>query len=84
LDRLAARAPRQKIIHPLARKISSAIGVAELVLLKLSDEVWMPLATGQLSLDAIAGADAWLAVPGDSEGYAAGTPVGAFPLREIS
>ncbi len=44
----------------------------------------MPLATGQLSLDAIAGADAWLAVPGDSEGYAAGTPVGAFPLREIS
>lgn len=83
LDRLAARAPRQKIIHPLARKISSAIGVAEFVLLKRSDEVWMPLATGQLSLDAIACADAWLAVPGDSEGYAAGASVGAFPLRGI-
>lgn len=84
LDVLTARMPRQEIIRPLARKISSAIGVAEIALLKMSDEAWMPLATGQLSLDVIARADAWLAVPGNSEGYAAGTPVGAFPLCEMS
>ncbi|MBR2121178.1 MAG: molybdopterin-binding protein [Pseudomonadota bacterium] len=84
LDQLTARLPRQEMIRPLARKISSAIGVAEIALLKMSDQAWMPLATGQLSLDAIVSADAWLAVPGNSEGYAAGTPVGAFPLREMS
>lgn len=62
LDQLTARLPRQEMIRPLARKISSAIGVAEIALLKMSDQAWMPLATGQLSLDAIVSADAWLAV----------------------
>lgn len=84
LDVLTVRMPRQEIIRPLARKISSAIGVAEIALLKMSDEAWMPLATGQLSLDVIARADAWLAVPGNSEGYAAGTSVGALVLRKMS
>lgn len=84
LDTLTARLSRREMIRPLARKISSAIGVAEIALLKMSDRAWMPLATGQFSLDAIVSADAWLAVPGNSEGYAAGTPVGAFPLREMS
>ncbi len=83
LDRLTARSPRREIVRPLARKISSAIGVAEIVLLQRSDETWMPIAAGQLSLEAIARADAWLAVPGDSEGYAAGTAVGAFLLRDM-
>ena len=40
------------------------------------------LAAGELSLDAIARAEAWLAVPGGSEGFAAGTPVDAYMLRE--
>lgn len=83
-DMLTARKQRQEIIRPLARKISSAIGVAEIALLKISDQAWMPLATGQLSLDTIVSADAWLAVSGNSEGYAAGTHVGAFSLREMS
>ncbi|MGL5166599.1 MAG: molybdopterin-binding protein [Afipia sp.] len=83
LDRLMARSPRREIVRPLARKISSAIGVTEIMLLERSDETWMPIAAGQLSLEAIARADAWLAVPGDSEGYAAGTAVGAFPLRDM-
>lgn len=83
LDRLTGRPPRGELVRRLARKISSSIGVAEIVLLETLDETWMPIAVGQLSLDAIAGADAWLAVPGDSEGYAAGTPVGAFPLRDM-
>ena len=42
----------------------------------------MPLAVGDLSLEAIARADAWLAVPGGSEGFAAGTPVDAYMLRD--
>lgn len=82
LDLLTARASRQEIIRPLARKISSSIGVAEIVLLEVSDGAWMPIAAGQLSLETIARGDAWLAVPGDSEGFAAGTPVGAFSLRD--
>lgn len=84
LDMLTARLPRQEMVRPLARKISSAIGVAEIVLLKMSDQAWMPLAAGQFSLDAIISADAWLAVAGNSEGHAAGTPVGALSLREVS
>jgi molybdopterin molybdotransferase len=37
---------------------------------------------GAMSLDAIARADAWLAVPAASEGFAAGATVGAYMLRE--
>lgn len=82
LDRLTARSRRRESIRPLARKISSSIGVTELVLLQNVDEAWMPIAVGQLSLDAISRADAWLAVAADSEGYAAGTQVGALVLRD--
>lgn len=84
LDLLTARSPRHEVVRPLARKISSSIGVAEIVLLETTEGGWMPIAVGQLSLDAIARSDAWLAVPGDSEGYAAGTAVGAFPIRDMT
>jgi molybdopterin biosynthesis enzyme len=82
LDRLSAREKRQMITLPLARKIASSVGIAEIVLLKRADDAWMPLATGDLSLETIAGADAWLAVPAGSEGVAAGTPVNAYMLRD--
>jgi molybdopterin biosynthesis enzyme len=82
LDRLSGRTPRQTRRLPLARKIASSVGLAEIVLLETADRAWMPLAAGELSLDAIARADAWLAVPGGSEGYAAGTPVDATMLCE--
>lgn len=84
LDRLTGRSPRRQIVRPLARKISSSIGVAEIVLLEAQDDKWMPIAAGQFSLDAIVRSEAWLAVPGDSEGYPAGTAVGAFPLRDMT
>jgi hypothetical protein len=67
---------------PLARKISSGPGIADVVLLRQIDDHWMPLAVGDLSLQHLAQADAWLAVPGDSEGYAAGHPCAAYLLRE--
>jgi molybdopterin molybdotransferase len=81
LDRLTLHAPRPFDIKPLARKIASAIGFAELVLLKSVDGNWAPLAVGDLPLAQIAVADGWLMVPAESEGYAAGTRVGATPLR---
>jgi molybdopterin biosynthesis enzyme len=82
LDRLSARQPRSTLRLPLARKIASGVGLVEIVLLKKIDHAWMPLASGDLSLDAIANADAWLAVPAGSEGFAAGTPVDAYMSRD--
>jgi len=74
--------PRQSL--PLARKIASTVGVAEIVMLARNDAGWMPLAIGDIPLEHLARADAWLCVPDDSEGYAAGTQVEAqwFSDRE--
>jgi molybdopterin molybdotransferase len=82
LDRLSGSEPRPTRTLALARKIASSVGIAEIVLLKKADDAWMPLATGDLSLQAITRADAWLVVPGGSEGYGAGTPVDAYMLRD--
>ncbi len=81
LDRLAER-QRGTLTLPLARKIASSVGLAEIVLLERSDDAWMPLAVGDLPLDTVARADAWLLVSGDSEGYAAQTPAEAYVLRK--
>ena len=80
LDRLSGHRAHAKTL-PLTRKISSSVGIADIALLTKSDGAWMPLAVGDLSLDHIVRADAWLAVPGSSEGFATGTPVDAYMLR---
>jgi molybdopterin molybdotransferase len=82
LDRLSGLGPRQPVALPLARKIASSVGITEVVLLERKEGAWMPLAVGDLSLETIARADAWLAVPGGLEGFAAGTPVSAYMLRD--
>jgi molybdopterin molybdotransferase len=82
LDRLSGRRPRKTLGLPLARKIASGVGIAEIVLLERQQDAWITLAVGELSLQAIARAEAWLVVPGGAEGFAAGTPVDAFMLRE--
>jgi len=82
LDRLSGHRPRKTLNLPLARKIASSVGIAEIVLLERKHGVWITLAVGELSLEAIARAEAWLAVPGGAEGFAAGTPVDAYMLRE--
>lgn len=84
LDRLTLHAPRPPIVRPLARKITSLIGSAELALLTSVDGKWLPLAAGDLPLRHIVTADAWLMVPAECEGYAAGTAVGAQPLRGLA
>jgi molybdopterin molybdotransferase len=82
LDHLSARRPHRTVPLPLARKIASSVGLAEIVLLESRAGGWVPLAVGDLSLETIARADAWLVVPGGSEGFAAGTPVDAYMLRD--
>ena len=82
LDRLSGLGPRPAVTLPLARKIASSVGIAEIVLLQRNAGTWVPLAVGELSLETIAGADAYLAVSGGSEGFAAGTPVDAYMLRD--
>jgi molybdopterin molybdotransferase len=82
LDRLSARKPRPTQTLPLHRKIASQVGIAEIALLEKSDQGWMPISVGDLSLASIARADAWLVVPGTSEGFAAGTAVDAYILQD--
>jgi molybdopterin biosynthesis enzyme len=82
LDLMSGRMPRPKVTLPLARKIASSVGIAEIVLLERNNAAWMPLAAGDLSLETIARADAWLTVAGGNEGFAAGTPVDAYMLRD--
>jgi molybdopterin molybdotransferase len=82
LDLLCGLWPRQPVTLPLVRKIASSVGITEVVLLEKIEGRWMPLAVGEMPLDAIARADAWLAVSGAAEGFAAGTPVDAYMLRD--
>lgn len=82
LGRLSGRPKRRTIALPLARKIASTVGIAELVLLEQGNGVWIPFSVGDLALEAVARADAWLLVPPFSEGYAAGTPADAYMLRD--
>lgn len=82
IDRLSARHMRRPVTLPLARKIASGVGIAEIALLAEEHGAWMPLAIGEWPLRAIVDADAWLLVPGSSEGFAAGTPVDAYLMRE--
>ena len=80
LDRMTSR-QFGTLSLPLARKIASTVGLAEIVLLERQADAWIPLATGDLPLETVARADAWLLVSDGSEGYAAGTPVKAYLLR---
>ncbi|MDP3692535.1 molybdopterin-binding protein [Bradyrhizobium sp.] len=82
LDLLAGRLPRKSLRLPLHRKIASGVGIAEVVLLRREHGAWVTLAVGELSLDAIARAEAWLVVSGGAEGFAAGAPVDGYMLRE--
>jgi molybdopterin biosynthesis enzyme len=82
LERLSGRRSRESRLLPLARKIASSVGLAEIALLEERDGAWLPLATGDLPLHIMARADAWLLIPGPSEGFAAGTPVNAYLWRE--
>jgi molybdopterin biosynthesis enzyme len=82
VERLSGRRPRKAITLPLARKIASSVGISEIALLERQDGAWLPLAVGELPLQAVARAEAWLLVAAGSEGFAAGTSVDAYLWRE--
>jgi molybdopterin molybdotransferase len=67
------------LMLPLKRKVTSAIGMTELVPVRRVDGMAEPLASGYLSFTALAYSDGWIAVPAESEGFAAGTPVAVNP-----
>jgi molybdopterin molybdotransferase len=64
---------------PLKRKVTSTIGLCELIPVICSGGVAEPLASGYLSLTALTRSDGWITVPADSEGFAAGTQVAVRP-----
>jgi molybdopterin molybdotransferase len=64
----------------LSRKISSTIGIADVVLLKRRGGEADPLASGTWPMQALAQADSYLVVPPDSEGFPAGATVNASSL----
>jgi molybdopterin biosynthesis enzyme len=64
---------------PLKRKVTSTIGLTELIPVRTADGLAEPLASGYLSLTALARSDGWIVIPADSEGFAAGTPVAVTP-----
>jgi molybdopterin biosynthesis enzyme len=82
LDRLAAaknseNEPAETL--PLARKISSTVGLAEIVAVRRNAGQAEPLATKYLPLSLLARSDGWILVPADSEGYPGGSLVQLRP-----
>jgi molybdopterin biosynthesis enzyme len=65
---------------PLARKLTSPVGIAEIVLHRIKDGFADPLASGDFPLSTIVQADAFSLTPPGFEGYAAGTPIAVTPL----
>jgi molybdopterin molybdotransferase len=66
-------------VMPLKRKVTSTIGMRELIPVRCVAGMAEPLASGYLSLATLANSDGWIAVPADSEGFAADTIVAVNP-----
>lgn len=82
LERLAGITYRESEaveMMPLARKVTSTVGLAELVPVRRSGGQAEPLASKYLPLSALTRSDGWVLVPPDSEGYSAGSLVQVKP-----
>jgi molybdopterin biosynthesis enzyme len=66
-------------LTPLARKVTSTIGMTELVPVRCTGGMAEPLGSGYLSLTTLAYSDGWIVVPADSEGFQQGTDVAVRP-----
>ncbi len=64
----------------LARKITSTVGLAEMIPVRRAADGVEPLAAGMLPLSSLTAADGWVLVPPQSEGFAAGSSVEMRPL----
>lgn len=79
LGRLTGAAPVVRTL-PLSRKLTSTVGLSELVLLAEEAGRWLPQPAGLLTLSGLAAATAFAILPPDSEGLPAGAPLSATPL----
>lgn len=79
LDALSGRVAAPRPVT-LARKLTSAIGLSELVLLTPTADGWLP--EPALTLAALARARAFALIPPGSEGHPAGATIPAFSLAE--
>ncbi|HKD30113.1 MAG TPA: molybdopterin-binding protein [Xanthobacteraceae bacterium] len=64
----------------LIGKISSAVGLTELVLVRQAGDGVEPLASKYLPLATLAQADGWIVIPAASEGLPPGARVAVYPL----
>jgi molybdopterin biosynthesis enzyme len=79
LDALSGRKAAPRPVT-LARKLTSAIGLTEVVLLTPTPDGWLP--EPALTLAALARARAFALIPPGSEGHPAGDTIPALPLAE--
>lgn len=81
LAKLAARTEEASPVPAeLTRKVTSTLGMAEVVLVRVNGNAAEPLAGGYLSFSALTRASGWILVPAESEGYPAGARVTVRPL----
>jgi molybdopterin biosynthesis enzyme len=64
----------------LSRKVTSSVGIAEVVPLRRDGDKVAPLASGFIPLQSLARAEGWMLAPAESEGYPAGTVIEMRPL----
>ena len=60
-------------------KVTSTVGLAEVIPVRRSGAMAEPLAAKYLSLATLARSDGWILVPAESEGYSAGAEVQVRP-----
>jgi molybdopterin molybdotransferase len=81
VDRLGDASDENETAHAkLSRKVTSSLGLAEVVPVRRDAEGFAPLASGYLPLQSLIAAHGWILVPADSEGYPAGANVAVRPL----
>jgi molybdopterin molybdotransferase len=84
-QRLVARLTASKqaepaIAMPLARKVTSNIGIAQVVPVRYDGEAIEPLGAEYLSPQVLGRANGWIFIAAESEGYPAGTSIHVRPL----
>jgi molybdopterin molybdotransferase len=67
----------------LEQKIVSTLGISDCVLLQSTMRGYIPLVTGEITLAALARADAFALIPPESEGVPAGQPIAATPFNAM-
>lgn len=75
----AADAAQPSLTLPLSRKVTSTIGMTEVVPVHRNGGTVEPLASKYLPLSALTRADGWISVPAESEGYSEGAQVSVWP-----